>query len=74
MTFQDNLTFDNHISKITSTANSRLGIIRNTFHFIDRGGFVISYGSMVFQYGPLILENMIRTHPTEGYKINEWRI
>ena len=36
ITFQDNLTFDEHISKTTSTANSRLGIIRNTFHVIDR--------------------------------------
>ena len=34
ITFQDTLTFDEHISKITSTANSRLGIIRNTFHII----------------------------------------
>ena len=32
ITFQDTLTFDEHISKITSTANSRLGIKRNTFH------------------------------------------
>ena len=31
ITFQDTLTFDEHISKITSTSNSRLGIIRNTF-------------------------------------------
>ena len=37
ITFQDNLTFDEHIiSKITSTANSRQGILRNTFHIIDR--------------------------------------
>ena len=66
-TFQDTLTFDEHISKITSTSNSRLGIIRNTFHIIDKEGFLILYKGnvrpilgMVFQYGPLILENMIR--------------
>ena len=35
ITFQDNLRFDEHISKITSTANGRLGIIKNTFHSID---------------------------------------
>ena len=28
--------------KITSTENSRLGIIRNTFHIIDREGFFIT--------------------------------
>ena len=39
ITFQDTLTCDEHISKNTSTENSRLGIIRNTFHIIDREGF-----------------------------------
>ena len=37
ITFQDNLTFAEHISKI-----SRLGIIRNMFHVIDRGGLLNS--------------------------------
>ena len=36
ITFHDTLTFDEHISKITSTENSRLGILRNTFHIIDK--------------------------------------
>ena len=36
ITFRDDLSFDEHISKITSTANSRLGIIKNTFHVIDK--------------------------------------
>ena len=45
--FQNNLTFDEHISKITSTANSRLGIIRHTFHIIDREGFFILYKNNV---------------------------
>ena len=39
ITFQDTLTFDEHISKFTSTENRKLGIIRNTFHVIDREGF-----------------------------------
>ena len=30
ITFQYNLTFDEHISKITSTTNSKVVIIRNT--------------------------------------------
>ena len=47
ITFQDTLTFDEHISKITSTANSRLCIIRNTFHVIDREGFFFLYKSNV---------------------------
>ena len=52
ITFQDTLTFDEHISKIT--ANSRLGIIRNTFHIIDKEGFLILYKSNVrpiLEYG-----------------------
>ena len=54
ITFQDTLTFDGHFSKITSTANSRLGIIRNTFHIIDKEGFLILYKSNVrpiLEYG-----------------------
>ena len=48
---------------ITSTANSRLGLIRNTLHIIDREGFLNIYKSDVrpiLEYGPLILENMIK--------------
>ena len=41
ITFQDNLTFDEHISKFTSTENSRLRIIKNTFHIIDRDFFFL---------------------------------
>ena len=47
ITFQDNLTFDENISKITSTENSRLAIIRNTFYVIDREGFKNFYNSNV---------------------------
>ena len=39
LTFQDNLAFDEHISKITFTENSRLGIKSNTIHDIDRERF-----------------------------------
>ena len=52
--FQDTLTFDEHISKITSTAISRLGLMRNTFHIIDKKGFLILYMSNVrpiLEYG-----------------------
>ena len=54
ITFQYTLTFDEHISQITSTENSRLGIIRNTFHIIDREGFLILYKGNVrsiLEYG-----------------------
>ena len=68
ITFQDTLTFNEHISKITSTENSRLGIIRNTFHIIDKEGFLILYKSNVrprLEYGisvwyPHLFDNMIR--------------
>jgi hypothetical protein len=45
--FQDNIHFDQHISKVTSLASSRLGIIKNTFQVIDREGFLILYKSYV---------------------------
>ena len=41
ITFQDTLTFDEHISNITSTANSRLGII----NFISLQGVHLSFKS-----------------------------
>ena len=48
------ITIDEHISNITSTANSRLGIIRNAFHIIDKEGFWILHKSNVrpiLEYG-----------------------
>ena len=52
ITFQDNLTFDEHINQITSTENRRLGIIRNTFHIIDREGFfILSIVRPILEYG-----------------------
>ena len=68
ITFQDTLTFDEHISKITSTENSRLGIIRNTFHIIDREGFLILYKSNVrpiLEYGISVWSPHLRKHDKE---------
>ena len=68
ITFQDTLTFDEHISKITSTANSRLGIIRNTFHIIDKEGFFILYKSNVrpiLEYGISVWSPHLRKHDKE---------
>ena len=68
ITFQYNLTFDEHISKITSTANIRLGIIRNTLHIIDREGFFILYESNVrpiLKYGISVWSPHLRKHNKE---------
>ena len=68
MPFQDTLTFDKHISKITSTANSRLGIIRNAFHIIDKEGFLILYKSNVrpiLEYGISVWSPHLRKHDKE---------
>ena len=72
ITFQDTLTFDEHISKITSTANSRLSIIRNTFHIIVKEGFLILYKRNVrpiLEYGISVWSSYLRKHD-KGYKIN----
>ena len=45
--FQDNLKFSEHINKIVSSANSRLGIIRNTFHELSEHNFIVLYKSFV---------------------------
>ena len=68
ITFQDNLRFDEHISKITSTANSRLGIIKNTFHSIDEKGFMILFKSNVrpvLEYGIPVWQPHLRKHEKE---------
>ncbi len=65
ITFQSNLKFDEHISKITSAANSRLGIIRNTFHNVDQSGFKILYIAYVrplLEYGTPIWSPFLRKH------------
>ena len=57
-----------NITKITSTANSRLGIIRNTFHIIDKEGFLILYKGNVMpilEYGILVWSPHLRKHDKE---------
>ena len=66
--FQDTLTFDKHIRKITSTANSRLGIIRDTFHINDKEGSLILYKSNVrpiLEYGISVWSPHLREHDKE---------
>jgi len=45
--FQDDLSFKEHINKIVASANSKLGIIRNTFHEITKDNFIVLYKSFV---------------------------
>ena len=47
VSFQSNLKFDKHVSNITFSANSRLGIIKFTFQKIERDVFLVLYKSMV---------------------------
>lgn len=68
VTFQDNLLFDEHISKITSLASSRLGIIKNTFQLLDEDGFLILYKSHVrplLEYALPVWCPFLRKHDKE---------
>lgn len=47
ITFTGSLSFDKHIYNITSTANSRIGIVKNTFHRIKPVGFLHLYKSLI---------------------------
>ena len=47
VTFQDDLKFGEHIKKIVLNANSKLGIIRNTFHNLSKENFIVLYKSFV---------------------------
>ena len=47
VSFQSNLKFVKHVSNITFSANSRLGIIKFTFQKIERDVFLVLYKSMV---------------------------
>ena len=38
--FQDDLKFGEHIHKMTAKANSKLGVIRNTFHELNKENFI----------------------------------
>ena len=54
VSFQSNLKFNKHVSNITSSANSRLGIIKYTFQKIERDGFLVLYKSkvrLILEYG-----------------------
>ena len=41
VTLHDDLKFDEHIKKMVSNANNKLGIIRNTFHNLSKENFII---------------------------------
>ena len=66
--FEDNCKFVEHISKIIDNANSKLGSIKNTFHELTKGNFIIlyikhSFGpslNIVVQLGPLIVSSTIK--------------
>lgn len=45
--FSSNLSFEAHIHKITASANSRIGLIKNTFHCIRPQGFLHLYKSLI---------------------------
>jgi len=47
VTFSNTLSFEQHICNITATSNSRIGIIKNTFHRIKPEGFLILYKSQI---------------------------
>jgi len=65
VTFQNNLKFEEHIFRICATANSRLAIIKNTFHRIEKEGFLILYKSLVrpiLEYCNLIWSPHLKKH------------
>ena len=45
--FEDNLYIEEHMSKIINNANSKLGIIFNTFHELAIDNFIILYKALV---------------------------
>jgi hypothetical protein len=45
--FQDDLKFGSHINKIVASANGKLGIIRNTFHELNKDNFIVLYKAFV---------------------------
>ena len=63
--FHGNLKFDIHIAKITSSANSKLGIIKYVFHNLDKEGFLTLYKSKVrpiLEYGSPIWYPNLKKH------------
>ena len=47
VTFDDQLSFDQHMSQKISKANQILGVIRRTFQHLDRESFLMLYKSLV---------------------------
>ena len=45
--FEDDFKFDEHMSKIINNANSKLVIIKNTFHELTKYNFIILYKACV---------------------------
>ena len=45
--FEDDFKFEEHMSKIFNNANSKLGIIKNTFHELTKDNFIILYKAFV---------------------------
>ena len=45
--FEDDFKFEEHMSKIINNANSKLGIIKNTFHELTKDNFIILYKAFV---------------------------
>ena len=70
--FTNDLKFHHHICKITATANSRLGVIRNTFHRIEKVGFLDLYKCMVrpiLEYCNSVWSPYLKKHHTMLEKI-----
>ena len=57
VTFNKNLTFDQHIHKAVSKANQMMGLIKRSFDFLDRDIFLRLYKALVrphLEYGNII--------------------
>ena len=57
VTFDDSLSFNAHIQKVTSKANQIIGLIKRSFTFLDKDTFIKLYKAMVrphLEYGNII--------------------
>ena len=72
--FEDNVNFEEHMSIIINNANSKLEIIKHTFHELTIDNFIILYTALVRP----ILEyccttwtpHFIKDHKEKGYQIS----
>ena len=74
ITFQCNLSFDEHICKITSMANSRLGIIKNLFQVIGKEEFLIlykAYSRPLLEFGITVWSPFLRKHEIAIEKVQK---